>query len=583
MGKTVYPETGARVGRGRVRPLNGSQGRVHVNKPVIFSVDDDPNVLNAVNRDLRRKYGSQFRIMRADSGKAALEALKELKTRSDSVALFLVDQRMPEMNGVEFLTQARDLFPEAKRVLLTAYADTEAAIQAINTVRINHYLLKPWDPPEETLYPVLDDLLEDWQGNYRPPFEGVRIVGHRWSPEAHQLKDFLARNMVPYQNLDIEQNPEAQKLLIQIGKQEAHLPLVILPDGRVLETPSLSQVSEEIGLKRQAKQQFYDLAIVGGGPAGLAAAVYGASEGLHTVMIERQATGGQAGMSAAIENYLGFPSGLSGKELARRATAQAKRFGVEILTPVEARRVRVEGPYRILTLTDGSEISCHAMVISVGLDYRKLDIPGIDKLTGAGIYYGSSMTEAMLCKDGVVYVVGAGNSAGQAAIHLSEFASEVTILVRGDSLGAKMSQYLVERIEKSKNIHVALNTELTAVQGEGHLEEVTYKNCATGEEKTGEAISLFIFVGAVPCTDWLQGVVRMDERGFILTGPALYEDGKLPADWTEARPPFLLESSVPGLFVVGDVRASSIKRVASAVGEGSIAVQFIHQYLSKFK
>jgi len=552
-------------------------------KPVIFTIDDDPNVLNAIFRDLSRRYGKNFRIMRTDSGETALEALKQLKARNETVALYLVDQRMPHMSGVEFLTQARAYYPDAKRVLLTAYADTEAAIQAINTVQINHYLLKPWDPPEESLYPVLDDLLDDWQTSYHPPFEGVRVVGHRWSPETHQLKDFLARNLIPYQYLDIEENPKACKLLEQLDLEQARLPLVILADGQILEAPSVSQVGEGIGLKRQALLDFYDLAIVGGGPAGLAAAVYGASEGLRTVMIERQAPGGQAGMSAAIENYLGFPSGLSGAELARRASAQARRFGVEILTPAEARQVRVEGPYRILTLGDGSEISCHALVIAVGLEYRKLDVPGIDRLTGAGVYYGSSMTEAMLCQNGQVFVIGAGNSAGQAAIHLSRYAAKVTMLVRGESLSVKMSQYLVERIEKSENIEVLLNTELTGVQGQGHLEKVTYRNCQTQEEKTQDAVAVFVFVGAVPCTEWLRGVVRMDERGFVLTGPALLEDGKPPKDWLPNRQPFLLESSVPGIFVVGDVRAGSIKRVASAVGEGSIAVQFIHQYLSQFK
>jgi thioredoxin reductase (NADPH) len=552
-------------------------------KPVLLAVDDDPGVLSAVARDLRRRYAQEYRVLRADSGAAGLEALAELSRRNDPVALLLVDQRMPAMSGVEFLEQARHYYPEAKRTLLTAYADTEAAIQAINSAAVHYYLLKPWDPPEEQLYPVLDDLLEDWQGNYRPPFGGIRIVGHRWSPDAHQLKEFLARNHVPYQYLDIELTAEARELLAQFELEEATLPVVIMPDGETLLTPDPATVAAKVGLTTRAERPFYDLAIVGGGPAGLAAAVYGASEGLPTVLIEREATGGQAGTSSRIENYLGFPSGLSGADLARRATAQAKRFGVEILAPQEAKRVRVDGPYRILELADGSEISCHALVIAAGLEYRRLNVPGIDALTGAGVYYGASLTEASACANQPVFIVGAGNSAGQAALYLAESAAKVVMLVRGESLAEKMSQYLVERIEVHPKIEVRLRSQVAAVHGQDHLEMVTVKHLPTGAEETEPATGLFIFIGAVPCTGWLTGVVHMDEHGFIPTGPQLTAGGKRPNAWPLEREPLLTESSVPGIFVVGDVRAGSVKRVASAVGEGSITVQFIHQYLSKVR
>jgi thioredoxin reductase (NADPH) len=553
-------------------------------KPIILSVDDDPSVLSAISRDLRRQYGEHFRVLRADSGATALEAVRELKQRNDPVALFLADQRMPHMSGVEFLAQATRLYPDAKRALLTAYADTNAAIEAINTAAVHYYLLKPWDPPEEALYPVLDDLLDDWQAGYRPPFEGIRIVGHRWSPETHQLKDFLARNHVPYQYLDLELNSEAQQTLTEFALEQPTLPVVIFPNGEVMQSPSTLAVAEQAGLKRQAEQPFYELAIVGGGPAGLAAAVYGASEGLRTVMIEREAPGGQAGTSSRIENYLGFPAGLSGGDLARRATAQAKRFGVEILAPQEAVGLRIEGPYQIIKLADGSEISCHALIVAVGLAYRKLNAPGVEKLTGAGIYYGASLTEAISCQDDTVFTVGAGNSAGQAALYLARYASKVVMLVRGDSLAAKMSQYLVERIEKTPNIEVLLHTEVVAVQGDNHVEAVTMKHSRTGQEETRPAVALFIFTGAAPCTQWLEGVVKLDSHGFVLTGSqVLNANGKMPKDWPLDRPPFLLESSVPGIFAVGDVRSNSVKRVASAVGEGSISVQFVHQYLSKMR
>ncbi|MCU0496497.1 MAG: FAD-dependent oxidoreductase [Anaerolineae bacterium] len=552
-------------------------------KPVIMAVDDDASVLSAITRDLRRRYGENYRIIRADSGQAALEAVRELKHRNEAIALFLVDQRMPQLNGVQFLTEALPFYPNAKRALLTAYADTDAAIQAINTASIHHYLLKPWDPPEEKLYPVLDDLLDDWLAGYRPPFEGLRIVGHRWSPETHELKDFLARNHVPYQYLDVELKSETHELLQQLQLTAAKLPLLLYPDGEVGQAPSVAQVAEKIGLKTRAEQTFYDLAIVGGGPAGLAAAVYAASEGLRTVMIERQAPGGQAGTSSKIENYLGFPSGISGSELARRAVDQAKRFGVEILAPQEVIGLEVKDPYRILKLKDGSEVTCYALVVSVGLTYRKLNADGIDRLNGAGVYYGASNTEAVSCKDQPVFIIGAGNSAGQAAMYLAEFASEVILLVRGNSLEAKMSQYLVDRIHNTPNIQVWLETEIAAVGGNDHLETVTVSHLDSGEQTTHPASGLFIFIGAQPCTDWLNYAVEMDSKGFLLTGAQLIRGGKLPKGWTLERAPYLLETSVPGIFAVGDVRAESVKRVASAVGEGSIAVQLIHQYLTEVR
>jgi thioredoxin reductase (NADPH) len=552
-----------------------------VAKPVILTVDDDPDVLQAVSRDLRLRYGDRYRVMRADSGQTALDALQQLKLRNEFVALFLVDQRMPQMNGVEFLEQALTLYPTAKRALLTAYADTDAAIRAINSTQIDYYLLKPWDPPEERLYPVLDDLLDDWFASFRPPFEGIRVIGNRWSPLSHQVKDFLARNQIPYQWLDIELEKEAEQLIEYAetgGRQQ--LPLVLFPDGSRLVQPSNLAIAEKIGLQTQAERPFYDLAIIGGGPAGLAAAVYGASEGLSTVMIEREAPGGQAGSSSRIENYLGFPVGLSGADLARRGVTQARRFGVEILNPQEVTGIRVTDPYRILHLADGSEISCHALLIATGVSYRRLDVPGMDKLTGAGVYYGAAMTEAIACQGESVYIVGGANSAGQAAMHFSKYAGRVVMLVRSP-LSKSMSQYLIDQIEATNNITVCTGCVVEEVKGETNLEAITIKNLNTGESETVNATSLFIFIGAMPQTDWLAGTIERDERGFILTGSDLIQDGKSPKGWNLERSPFLLETSVPGIFAAGDVRYNSVKRVASGVGEGSIAVQFIHRYLSK--
>lgn len=550
-------------------------------KPMILTVDDDPQVLQAIARDLRREYGDRFRILRADSGAKALESIKELKVRNETVALFLADQRMPQMTGVEFLEQAINIFPEAKRALLTAYADTEAAIAAINKTNINYYLTKPWDPPEEKLYPILNDLLDDWLASYHPPFEGIRIIGNRWSPDSHNVKDFLARNHVPYQWFDIERDQEAENLLNYSGENKQSLPLVILPDGERLIKPNNIEVAEKIGLQTQAKQPFYDLAIVGGGPAGLAAAVYGASEGLRTVMIEREAPGGQAGTSSRIENYLGFPVGLSGADLARRGVTQAKRFGVEIITPQEVTGIRMDDSYRYAILKDGTEIACHALMLAMGVSWRRLKVPGIEKLTGRGVYYGAAMTEAMECSNEQVYIVGGANSAGQAAMHFSKYAQQVHMLVRGDNLGKGMSQYLVEQIGATENIVVQLNSSVVEAKGEDSLEALTILNSVTGEQETVDANSLFIFIGAVPHTDWLEGIVERDEKGFILTGPDLFKDGKRPRGWYEDRQPYLLETSVPGVFAVGDVHHGSVKRVASGVGEGSICVSFVHQYLAK--
>jgi len=491
---------------------------------------------------------------------------------------------MPGLSGVEFLEQAMTLYPDAKRVLLTAYADTDAAIAAINEAGIDHYLLKPWHPPEENLYPVLDELLEDWQAAFPPQFEGIRVLGNRWSPASHNIKDFLARNRVPYQWLDIETaaaDSEIRGLINLLEEEETKtLPLVIFPNGLRLRQPTNAELAEHAGLKTRAAAAFYDLAIVGGGPAGLAAAVYGASEGLRTVIIEREAPGGQAGMSSHIDNYLGFPSGLSGRDLARRAVDQARRFGVEILS-AEATALWLDGQYRYLRLADGAELSCHALLVATGVQWRKLEAPGVERLTGRGIYYGAAMTEAMSTRDEDVYVVGGANSAGQAAMYFSKYARRVIMLVRGPSLAALMSQYLINQLKATANIHIEFNSSIVEAHGEDHLEAISVHCSVTNEVNKVPANSLFIMIGAAPNTDWLANIVERDERGFILSGPALMRDGKRPKGWQLGRDPGLLETSVPGVFVVGDVRHGSVKRVASGVGEGSIAISFVHQYLSR--
>jgi thioredoxin reductase (NADPH) len=552
-------------------------------KPVILTVDDDPDVLRAIERDLKSHYEERYRVLRADSGKAALELLGRLQLRNDAVALFLVDHRMPQMNGVEMLQEAIKLYPNAKRTLLTAYADTEAAIKAINDIQLNHYLLKPWDPPETHLFPVLDDLLNDWYAGFHPPFEGIRVLGTRWSSKSYDLRNFLARNQVPYQWLDADaanRDGEVERLLKSLAPQDLKLPLVLFPDGNCVSEPQTRELAERLGLRTRADLEFYDLAIVGGGPAGLAAAVYGASEGLKTVMVEREAPGGQAGLSSRIENYLGFPSGLTGGDLTRRAVAQARRFGVEIVSPQEATALRVDGPYRYLRLNDGMELSCHALLLATGVQWRKLDVPGMDRLQGAGVYYGGTATEAISCRNEDVYIIGGANSAGQAAMFFSQYAKRVVMLVRGESLAATMSQYLIEQIQTTRNIHVEYNTRVGEVHGENRLESVSVICDQTGDVNRMPANSLFVFIGAEPRTAWLDGTVERDDRGFVLTGPDLPRLGKRPKGWTLERDPSLLETNIPGVFAVGDVRHGSVKRVASGVGEGSVAIQFVHQYLS---
>lgn len=548
-------------------------------RPILLAVDDDPSVLEAVMQDLRRQYGTKYRILRAGNGPSALETLSQLRAREEPVALLLSDQRMPGMSGVEFLERAQEIYPEARRVLLTAYADTEAAIRAINSARLHYYLTKPWDPPEEKLYPALTDLLEDWQAGYRPDFEGLRVIGHRWSLKDHLVRTFLSRNHIPYRWLNAAGNPEVEKLLKDRQLNPDVLPVVLFGDGTSLVEPDLEQLAAKVGMSVQATQEFYDLIVVGGGPAGLGAAVYGASEGLRTLVIEPEAPGGQAGSTSRIENYLGFPSGLTGADLARRAHTQACRFGAEFVVQ-RATALRVDGQYRYIQMADGREVSTHAVLLSPGVQYRKLEIPGAERLTGRGIYYGAALVEAVACKDEEVFVVGAANSAGQAALHFANYARSVTMLVRGEGLSVSMSKYLIDEIGRTSNIKVETRTEVLEARGELRLEAIRVRT-PEGEREIPVS-SLFVFIGAAPGTDWLPGCVLRDERGFVLAGPDLRTDGKLPAGWLEQRPPYLLESSVPGVFVAGDVRHGSVKRVASAVGEGSIAVQFVHQYLAGF-
>ena len=548
-------------------------------RPILLAVDDDVSVLEAVVQDLRRKYGETYRIMRAASGPAALDTLAQLKTREEPVALIISDQRMPGMTGVEMLERARDIYPDARRILLTAYADTEAAIRAINTARIHYYLNKPWDPPEEKLYPVVSDLLDDWQAGFLPPFEGLRVIGHRWSLNDHRLRNFLSRNHVPYRWIDVSAGDEGLNLLKERELDPEKVPVVLLSDGTVLVDPDLETLAGSVGLRVQAAQDFYDIVVVGAGPAGLAAAVYGASEGLRTVVIEPEAPGGQAGSSSRIENYLGFPSGVTGADLGRRAYAQAARFGAEFVTQ-RAIGMRIDGQYRFLQLADGREISSHCVLLAPGVQYRKLDIPGADRLTGRGIYYGAALVEALGCQGEEVFMVGGANSAGQAALHFARYATKVTMLVRGVGLSTTMSKYLIDEIVRTSNIVVDASTQVLEALGDEHLAELRLRN-PSGEVQV-PASMLFVFIGAAPVTAWLPPSILRDEKGFILAGPDLRKDGKLPEVWTEKRDPFLLETSVPGVFVAGDVRAGSVKRVASAVGEGSIAVQFMHQYLAGF-
>jgi thioredoxin reductase (NADPH) len=573
------------------------------NKPVILAVDDDAPVLRAVERDLRSRYGKEYRIVAATSGAEALEAVRQLTVRGGAIGLFVVDQRMPGMTGIEFLAQAIELQPDAKRVLLTAYADTDVAIKAINSIRLDQYILKPWDPPEEKLYPVLDDLLSDWVADFRPPFEGLRLLARRWSPRGHDIRDYLTRNQVPYAWLDPEADEEGRRLAISLmetvdgqgtaatvavtageaqaaSPEELAIPIILFPDGSVLRDPTNLQIAEKVGLQVRAALPFYDLAIVGGGPSGLAAAVYGASEGLKTVLIEREAPGGQAGTTSRIENYLGFPAGLSGGDLARRGLAQARRLGAEILSPLEVVGIRREDPYRVVTLGDGSEISCQAVVVATGVSYRQLEIPNAARLAGAGIYYGAATTEAILYRELDVAVVGGGNSAGQAAVYLSRFANSVKVLIRGPDLTATMSQYLIEQMAALPNIEVRPYLQVVAVDGTQQLERATLETIPDGAREEMELAALFVFIGQTPRTDWLEAAVMRDKAGFVLSGREVLDEGKAPAGWGTDREPFLLEASVPGVFVAGDVRYRSVKRIASAVGEGAMAVQFVHQYLA---
>jgi thioredoxin reductase (NADPH) len=543
-------------------------------RPAIVAVDDEPTVLAAVSRDLRRGFGERFRILRATSGPEGLDLLRQLLTRGDQVAMLIADQRMPSMSGTQYLAEARKLMPDAKRVLLTAYADTEAAIAAINEVALDYYLLKPWDPPEEELFPVVEDLLTTWESRVALEAGGVRIVGHRFSKDTHDLRDFLARNRVPARWLDIERDGEARELLKVAGVDPDGLPVALLEDGAILERPTVLELAERLGVAGQPAQEHYDVVVVGGGPAGLAAAVYGASEGLRTVMVEREAPGGQAGQSSLIENYLGFPAGLSGSDLARRATDQARRLGAELLTVQTAVGLRIEGAGRLVELSGGAVLSASCVLIASGVSYRQLTVPGFAELTGAGIYYGAAMTEARSCADQHVVVIGGANSAGQAAVHFSAYASRVTMLVRGPSLEASMSHYLIEQLATLPNVEVRTRSSAIAAAGEdGHLRRLRVAGSA-GEEYDLDVDACFVFIGASPHTDWLEGVVARDRHGFILAGPDVHDE-----TWPLKRDPFLLETSVPGVFVAGDVRARSIKRVASAVGEGSMAVSLIHQYL----
>jgi thioredoxin reductase (NADPH) len=550
-------------------------------KPFLVTVDDDPEVSRAVERDLRRHYGERYRVLRAESGSDALATLEQLKLRNETVALFLVDQRMPQMTGVEFLAHAISLYPTAKRALLTAYADTDAAIHAINDAQVDYYLLKPWHPPEERLYPVIDDLLDDWHASFKAPFQGIRVLGHRWSPHTHQVKEFLAKNQIPYQWLDIEKETEVESLLQSVHAGHDQLPVVVFPDGSFLIQPTTFQMAEKVGFRMKAEQPLYDLIVIGAGPAGLAAAVYGGSEGLKTVLVEREAPGGQAGMSSRIENYLGFPAGLSGQDLARRALTQAQRFGVELLNPQEVVSLQVAGPTRIVKLADGSELSGKTVLITTGVSYRTLNVPGMSQLTGAGVYYGAGMTEAFASKGEDVYIIGGANSAGQAAVYFARYARQVTMLVRSDSLTATMSYYLIERLKETSNIVVETGVEVTEVQGTSRLESLVLQRAKTKDCRTVPAQSLFILIGAQPHTDWLGESVLRDEHGFIFSGPDLVRDGCLPPTWPLERAPYLFETSVPGIFVAGDARHGSIKRVASGVGEGTIAEKMIERYLDQ--
>lgn len=549
--------------------------------PFIIIIDDDVQVLRAIQRDVRNKFREEYKVLATESAKEALEAIAELKTKNEIVALFISDQRMPEMEGIAFMEKAKEIFPEAKKILLTAYSDIEAAIKAINTLKLDYYLIKPWSPPEEKLYPVLTDLLEDWQNSFIPEFEGIKIIGYQWSPESHRIKDFLTGNLIPYKWYDVELNKEANELLKFHNIESEGLPAVLFEDGSYLKIPADIEIAKQIGLKSTASEDLYDVVIIGAGPAGLAAAVYGGTEGLKTLMIEKRAPGGQAGTSSRIENYLGFPSGLSGADLTRRALTQASRFGVELLSPSQVIDITIKDNYKILSLSNGPEIKTHTLIISTGVDYRTLDVKGINELTGSGVYYGSTAAEAHSCKDKNVFVVGGGNSAGQAAMYLSGFARNVFIVIRKDSLDSTMSRYLIDQIKKTNNISLITNSAIIEAVGNNRLDCVTIQNVETGEKRIEEAGAVFIFIGAKPVTDWIKLNIYKDPKGFIVTGRDLLKMEDYNKVWKLERDPYLLETCIPGIFSAGDVRSGAMNRVASAVGEGAMAIKLVHEYLAE--
>jgi len=549
--------------------------------PFIIIVDDDEQVLRAIQRDIRNKYHTEYRVSATDSANEAIELIKELKLKNETVALFISDQRMPEMEGVVFLEKTKEIYPEAKLVLLTAYSDIDVAVRAINKLKLDYYLLKPWNPPDEKLYPVVDDLLDEWQAQYKPDHEGIRIVGFQWSPKSHTLKEFLSGNLIPYQWLDVESNSDAEQYLVSSNVNRDSLPLVVLKDGTFLSDPLLPDLAQRIGLQQTASQTMYDVLIIGGGPAGLAASVYGSCEGLKTILIEKSNPGGQASSSARIENYLGFPNGLSGAELTRRAITQTLRFGTEILTPKNVKNIRIQDGYKITEMTDGSEVHSKTVIISTGIAYSKLEIPGLDKFTGAGVYYGSASIEAHACRGEIVYIIGGGNSACQAAMHISKFAKEVIIVIRRESIKKTAASYLIENISKTPNIKVQTSTEVVSVEGDNILEKITLKNSLTSEETTVPAKALFIYIGAKPGTAWLNNIVLKDEKGFIITGSDLIKEKKFNTFWKLERKPFMPETSIPGIFASGDVRYSALTGISSAVGEGAMAIRFVRKYLEE--
>lgn len=549
-------------------------------KPIIFAIDDDPQVIRAIARDLRNRYRKDYRILSTESPLEAMDSLQDLKKKGEEVAVFLTDQRMPQMLGVEFLAKAKTYYPNAKKALLTAYSDIDAAIKAINDVQLDYYLSKPWDPPEEKLYPILDDLLEDWQSRFVPGFQGIKIIGYQYSPKSHEIKDFLAGNLIPYQWLDVEKSDKACEMLELNGIAQKDLPAIFFEDNSFLTDPSINEVAAKVGMNLEATGSLYDVVIIGAGPAGLAAAVYGSSEGLKTLLVEKRAPGGQAGTSSRIENYLGFPNGLSGSDLTRRAISQAKRLGAEFLAPVEVASIRLQDNYKILTLSDDSEIKTRSIIIATGVNYRKLEATGVHNFTGSGVYYGAATTEAAMCQDQDVFVVGGGNSAGQSAMYLSNFAKKVHILIRKKDLSSSMSQYLIDQIDKTNNIVVMGETKVVEACGTSHLEHIVIENIATQERQQYDAGGLFIFIGNRPYTDWIQPEILKNDKGFVETGKDLLRHKGLKKIWKLEREPYLLETSSPGIFAAGDVHAGAMNRVASAVGEGSMSIKLVHEYLA---